>query len=1232
MSGIENKYSSLWLNNNNIFKEKELFRVETIADGSCFIHSYLYATNYKYKGEFYRKVSNEEKKIISNEYRNMIGNKVLELLGKKNTTVYKSLKTFADFIENEPSMKWQDKIRNYVQSEIMNKNIYLGDHFWYIFTNIYPAKHNLIIFRNEDIKSYLCYNNFRNSKSFVILLNTNDSHYEPIGFKKGKSLITEFERKDVKDITDYCKKRGTSVVDEEVSSNDPSEIKESIFDETSENIIESTIKAGIEDDNNSVNQGDISDENSIVDDDNDNNKYLNDDEYESSLEAFEIEEDDVELNLFQENKLSKLEENSTNEESEFLNFNTSQSKILIKELVGKKKIDKKSERIAQNFTSMIESIDTKNLFVQENPYKNMYTINNCFPVCNVERIKFKNGDEEEHEKHFYITSKSNRKYVGFKTFNNLEKYFQEFDIFGMCKLPLRNKTYESKIEYDKPHEYKSYRSDQSLDTWRFYDDIDFIDMISLEDNEDLKDFIESKKNKKSKKTDAYQNEFPWPENFDFNEKCYLLNGEESVYPKYTKALKRENINLSGIFVKNNHSNKICEIFDYDKYVEKLNNLEINQKYEFAIVNIINEQIYDSFELIKDNKVKVFKKKSYETYLLRNFLIQFKDKTDIDFYSYNKKRFFNSNIYFKCSQENFKKLYQHLIPSIADFIEIFTKELNSYQKINDNLKYYYSIKIADLSENENIALLKNYKYVPNSEYFKELYKQNISYKMTELQNIDVQYILNKVKDFDTISNTNIQPKKKLEKSHKSLNLFDIKSIKDFKNNINNEQEIVEDFINYDSKKIYINENENIYERLTNHLKNPHKMPLTNIYPVKYSTEVHQNVVDDVVINVRDLKNENIPITGVSNTPNNIFDYNNFKDASKMENLNIRNLFDVVNKISNDIRKQQSTSDTKDININRNVQLLLINSYILPFFYDDNKHLQAMTKLIKDKNLLGNLKEKFKEDNQVNFFSQILKKITDMKSKSSQEFDISIDEENVNDRYKDKYRDTFKPDKKTYEVKKPIQPDFDKTSLENDYLNNNKSVELEVDEFIVSFISKNIDDSSINFKDLLANYQPTKMNFIGTLFNEQNTNELSHTILSFDVVSNFNKILRSYGSDSYVKSLSDLKKSKISYEDKFKVLNYVMYTIVINELEKKSKEYDFINSFKNNMKTIFETKPIDYHINSINSQYNNFGGNTTTYDVAISGYSNKTKDDEIREKQTFEVMSRENDNQNDNDGNT
>ena len=211
-----------------------------------------------------------------------------------------------------------------------------------------------------------------------------------------------------------------------------------------------------------------------------------------------------------------------------------------------------------------------------------------------------------------------------------------------------------------------------------------------------------------------------------------------------------------------------------------------------------------------------------------------------------------------------------------------------------------------------------------------------------------------------------------------------------------------------------------------------------------------------------------------------------------------------------------------------------------------------------------------------------------------------------------------------------PEYDKSKILDEYIYNNK--ENIYDENIRKFMKENKftkdenEDEDINddleYKKWLANWLTNYSILKKEVINLLEINNISQHV-TFDIVPKLNKLIIRSENESkvYLKNIIHLKRSKISYDEKQKILEMCIYEIIL-----KNKDTIDINE----VKSLFKILPIDIEINSINAQYNNFGGKSS-YDNAVLRYSNKTTEEELLSKEIVENDKRVNDNQDDNDGN-
>uniref|UniRef100_A0A6C0CU20 OTU domain-containing protein n=1 Tax=viral metagenome TaxID=1070528 RepID=A0A6C0CU20_9ZZZZ len=157
---------------------KDLYVSEVHGDGSCMIHSALYLYNEKY-----RLSKPDDQQSIGRQFRVNIANILIDAMKTKPKN--KSVKTYLSYFKNIAPTLPNEDVMGYLENVLKNPDEWLDEHM-ISFLEIF-LKVNIVIFMDE--KYFIRGNVYDKNKSIMIFHFIEDTHYEPIFYKKNKEVV-----------------------------------------------------------------------------------------------------------------------------------------------------------------------------------------------------------------------------------------------------------------------------------------------------------------------------------------------------------------------------------------------------------------------------------------------------------------------------------------------------------------------------------------------------------------------------------------------------------------------------------------------------------------------------------------------------------------------------------------------------------------------------------------------------------------------------------------------------------------------------------------------------------------------------------------------------------------------------------------------------------------------------------------------------------------------------------
>lgn len=170
---------------------KDLYVSEVHGDGSCMIHSALYLYNQKYRSS-----KPDDQKSIGRQFRINIANILIDAIKTKPKN--KSVKTYLSYFNNIAPTLPDEDVLGYLENVLKDPDEWLDDHM-IAFLEIF-LKVNIVIFMDETY--FIRGNVYDKNKNIMLFHYIEDTHYEPIFYKKNKEAVYLINPEDHEDLHD----------------------------------------------------------------------------------------------------------------------------------------------------------------------------------------------------------------------------------------------------------------------------------------------------------------------------------------------------------------------------------------------------------------------------------------------------------------------------------------------------------------------------------------------------------------------------------------------------------------------------------------------------------------------------------------------------------------------------------------------------------------------------------------------------------------------------------------------------------------------------------------------------------------------------------------------------------------------------------------------------------------------------------------------------------------------
>ena len=169
---------------------ENVVRIGTLADGSCFYHSFL-----KSFYDHYQKAPKEERFKIVKELRKELSDVLEKKIG--NSTIYEQIGNglFLDY-ENQKVPIVKDMVFNLENlKKILNSYEYLGEEILLLTVELFSINIHIVIPTDKNLYYYHSYTSEGN-KYAIVIANVGNCHYETIGLEYSDGIKTLFFEND----------------------------------------------------------------------------------------------------------------------------------------------------------------------------------------------------------------------------------------------------------------------------------------------------------------------------------------------------------------------------------------------------------------------------------------------------------------------------------------------------------------------------------------------------------------------------------------------------------------------------------------------------------------------------------------------------------------------------------------------------------------------------------------------------------------------------------------------------------------------------------------------------------------------------------------------------------------------------------------------------------------------------------------------------------------------------
>ena len=686
---------------------QKLFITNVNGDGTCLIHAFLYAINI----DDYRALSFTEQSTYGQAYRKALGKKLIKISKDKSSSQYKAVEQFTGFLVSDFT-KIEDKIKEYVQTELFDMSIYLGDEAWFLLETIATdEKYNLVIFRTNSI--YCRANDNQYNRKLIIINSVNENHYDPMSIKVNNEQVYVHDPKAphiqdlIKLIDDNC--AGDAIKDN--ASDDEEDVEDSDDDEEK--------MAGASDDNDDASEADkdSDNDNENIEDSDDNASEADDDNDDAS----EVEDSDDNASDDEEDADKEADASDDEEEAEEADKEADASddeeEAEAVEDIYDTYIINKNEISFKNYADIpfLKHNYTILNFSKEQAHDEIYNLTEQFnfrgilsEIESIEKESIKNDPERSA---FNKLLKTNW-FIPIATY---KKHRMDFDFSTLPDIDSETvvqtslvKFIKTAIETNKTHlPLFTSKEKDTLET-----DTHVIWEHSVTSDEMLTDFIDYRTSKDFKPQSLMWSQAK-AEEYTKSQWSKYLEDELKKIIEFKRFVQGEDIDMSGFFINNAPLTKNYHVFDCDDYFKTIEDI-------VAVTSAIDVVLETPFKTNVSAKITELKngilhiKADDEIFYYdalnpaTTFLLYIKNHTYE--YQYKKTDFYDSNILFICKTKNTIDIVEHFIPSVNDYLIINRKKLMDIQKINSNLVHYHNTDMTSINEYTQSLLMQHYVFV------------------------------------------------------------------------------------------------------------------------------------------------------------------------------------------------------------------------------------------------------------------------------------------------------------------------------------------------------------------------------------------------------------------------------------------------------------------------------------------------------------------------------------------
>ena len=717
---------------------QNLFITNVKGDGTCLIHSFLYATNINN----YRKLSSEQQSIYGQEYRKALGKKLLTILKENPSAQYRDIVEFSNFLVSKYT-NVEDKIDEYVKNELFDMSKYLGDEAWFLLENIATEeKYNLVIFRKNSIYCRASMNQYK--RKLIIINNIDDMHYDPMSIKVNDKQVYIHDPKAehiqdlIKLIKDQCKGSDASEDDEEVSEDDE-EVSDEEASEADEEASEDDEEEQEEDDE-EASEADEDDEEASEDDKDDQEASEADEEASEADE--EASEDDEE---------ASEDDEEPEEESK---------DIYDKYIIDKNDISFKEYAdipfLKHNYTILN--------FSKEQAHDEIYNLTEQFNfrgiLSEIESIE-KESIKNDPERSAFNKMLQANWFIPIATY---KKHRMDYDFSSLPDLDSETIVQTSLVKFIKTA-IETRKAHFPLFTSRSIDilssDTQVIWEESITSESMLADFIEYRTSKDFKPQSLMWSQDKAAE-YTKSQWSKYLEDEVKKIIEFKRFIEGEDIDMCGFFINNAPQTKNYHFFDCDDYFKTIEDIAtVTSEIDVVLETPFKTNVPATIINLKNGILHIKAESEIFYYDLQNpattFLLYLKNHKYE--YQYRKADFYDSNILFMCKTKKTIDILEHFIPSVNDYLIINRKQLTNIQKINADLVHYHLTDMTRINEYTQLLLMQHYMFVKsdvkkdtnkNTDKDTEL-SSSFKSKLDVLNFDDEKYISN----FNTLSDSDIR---------------------------------------------------------------------------------------------------------------------------------------------------------------------------------------------------------------------------------------------------------------------------------------------------------------------------------------------------------------------------------------------------------------------------------------------------------------------------------------------